>query len=85
MDIQELRFGVVDGIFVAQDRDKSRVLVNVVLNLWIFMFHKLQEISWLPEDILASQEGLYFMELVCLFVSLAFNILTVTELSHTKE
>jgi len=66
MDIQELRFMVVDWIYLAHDRGRSWVLVNKAMNLWIFVFHKLQEISWLPEDILASQEGLYFMELVIL-------------------
>ena len=55
---------VVDWIYVAQDKDRSRVLLNTAMNEWIFVFHKMQEISWLPEDILASQEGLYFMELV---------------------
>jgi hypothetical protein len=66
MDIQEVRFGGVDWIYVAQDRDRSRVIVNAVTNLWIFVFHKMQEISWLSEDLLASQEGLCFMELVIL-------------------
>ena len=33
MDIQEVRFWSVDWIYVAQDRDGSRVLVNVVMNV----------------------------------------------------
>jgi len=45
MDIHEVRFGVVDWIYVSQDRGRNRVLVNAVVNLRIFMFHKLQEIS----------------------------------------
>jgi hypothetical protein len=35
---------------------------------WTFGFHKMQGISWLAEDLSASQEGLCFMELVCLFL-----------------
>jgi len=45
MDIQEVRFRGVDWIYVVQDRDWSRVLVNAVMNLRIFVFPKLQEIS----------------------------------------
>jgi hypothetical protein len=33
MGIQEVRFGGVDWIYVAQDRDRRRVLVNAVMNL----------------------------------------------------
>jgi hypothetical protein len=31
---------------------------------WTFRFHKMRGISWVAEDILASQEGLCSMELV---------------------
>ena len=33
MDLQEFGFGGVDWIELAQDRDKWRVLVSVVMNL----------------------------------------------------
>jgi len=46
-----------------QNRDRWRALVNSVK---IFQFHKLREISWLAEDHLASQEGLYSVKLVSL-------------------
>jgi hypothetical protein len=46
----------------AQDGDKQWALVNVVIKT--FRFHKMQGISGLAEDLLASQEGLCFMELV---------------------
>jgi hypothetical protein len=45
MGIQEVRFGGVDWIYLAQDTDRSRVLANAVMNQLIFVFHKLQEIS----------------------------------------
>lgn len=32
--------------------------------LWTFRFHKLWGISWLTENLLVSQEGLYSLELV---------------------
>ena len=46
---------VVDWIYVAQDKDRSRVLLNTAMNEWIFVFHKMQEI---PEQ----AEGLSFMQ-----------------------
>jgi len=33
MDLQELGFGVMDWIDLAQDRDRERALVNAVMNL----------------------------------------------------
>jgi hypothetical protein len=35
MDLQEVRCGDRDWIEVAQDRDRWRALVNVVMNLWV--------------------------------------------------
>jgi hypothetical protein len=35
MDLAEIRLGGVDWIGMDQDRDKSRALVNMVMNLWV--------------------------------------------------
>jgi hypothetical protein len=34
------------------------------IRLWTFGFHKMRGISWVAQDVLASQEGLCSMELV---------------------
>ena len=35
MDLQEVRCGYVDWIGLAQDRDRWRMLVSEVMNLWV--------------------------------------------------
>jgi hypothetical protein len=35
MDLRETEFGDVDWIHLAQDRDRWRALVNMVMNLWV--------------------------------------------------
>jgi hypothetical protein len=35
MDLREIRFGVVDWIHLAQDRDWWWAVVNTVMNLWV--------------------------------------------------
>jgi hypothetical protein len=35
MDLGEIGFGDVDWIHLAQDRDRWRALVNMVMNLWV--------------------------------------------------
>jgi hypothetical protein len=35
MDLEEKGWGVVDWIGLAQNKDKLRALVNVVMNLWV--------------------------------------------------
>ena len=35
VDLQEVGCGVMDWIDLAQDKDRWRVLVNAVMNLWV--------------------------------------------------
>jgi len=35
MDFHEMGYGDVDWIALAQDKDRCRVLVNAVMNLWV--------------------------------------------------
>jgi hypothetical protein len=35
MDLKEVECGGMDWIDMAQDRDRWRVLVNAVMNLWV--------------------------------------------------
>jgi hypothetical protein len=35
MNLREIRWGGMDWIVLAQDRDKWRALVNTVMNLWV--------------------------------------------------
>jgi len=35
MDLQEVEWGDIDGIVLAQDRDKLQALVNMVINLLV--------------------------------------------------
>jgi hypothetical protein len=59
MDLEEVEFGDMDYIELAEDRDRWRALLNAVMNLW---FHKMLGISRLAENQLASQEGFCSME-----------------------
>jgi hypothetical protein len=35
MDLREIGWGGMDWIDLAQDRDRQRALVNMVINLWV--------------------------------------------------
>jgi hypothetical protein len=61
MDLQECGWGGIDCICVVQDRGRWQAFLNDVMN---FRFHKMLEISGLPEDLLTSLEGLCSKELV---------------------
>ena len=54
MDLQEVCFGGMDWIDVAQNRDRCRALVNAVMKLQA----PLNARTCLTENRLASQEGL---------------------------
>ena len=61
MDLREVGLGGVDWTDLAQERGRWRALVNTVINLRVT---RVRGISSVAEDVLASQEGLCFMELV---------------------
>ena len=58
--VQEVRLEGVDWIDLTSDTDGWLTVLHSVMNTG---FHKMQRISWLPKDLLASQEGLCSMEL----------------------
>jgi hypothetical protein len=59
VDLRELGWGGMDWIYLAQDRDQSRPLVNTVLNLWVGY-----NVGKFSERLAAPQEGLSCMKLV---------------------
>ena len=61
MDHQEVRWAGVNWIGVVQDMNRWQALVNAVMNI---RAPKNAGIFLLAEDLLASQEGLYLMELL---------------------
>ena len=58
MDLQEVGYGGMDRIEVAQDRDRW----HLWMRWWNFGFHKRGGISWLAANRLAFQEGLCSMK-----------------------
>ena len=61
MELQEVGFGGMDRIGLAQDKDRFLALVSAVTNLWIS--HN-GGIYWLAEHLLASQEGPRCLQLI---------------------
>jgi hypothetical protein len=61
MDVREIRWGSMDWIDRAHDRDQWRALVNTVMNLG---FHKMLGSSWVAAQLAASQEGMSSMKLI---------------------
>ena len=64
MNFQEVIWSGLDWIDLDEDRDRWWALVNAVMNLQV---PYLREISWLAADLLASEEGLCSVGLVCSF------------------
>lgn len=56
MSLKKKRHGVVEYIRLLQNRNQWEVLLNMVMNL-------LQGITWLTEQLLASEEGVRSLEL----------------------
>jgi len=61
----------MDWIDLAQERDMQQAFVNAVMNL---RFYKILGILWQAEGLLASQKGLWSMELVSYNV---YNVLCI--------
>jgi hypothetical protein len=53
--------GSMDWIDLAQERDRWQASVTTVMT---FGFHNIWGMSWLAEDLLASEEGICSLELV---------------------
>jgi hypothetical protein len=59
MDLTEVGLGAWTGSFWLRIGTGGGLLW---IRWWTFGFHKMREIPWLNEDLLASQEGLCFMD-----------------------
>jgi hypothetical protein len=75
---------VNDELFCADVGIRSKLTLFHSYSYFFFGFHKVRGISWLSEDLLASQEGLCSMELVSYFMSLYVCTLCI-ELMHKWE
>ena len=63
MDLHEVGLEGLDWTDLAEDRDRWQAPLNAEMNLWV---DKMRGISWLAEDLLASQEGICSTDLVIL-------------------
>lgn len=69
MYLTEAEWDIGYQIYPAQDKVQCQVLVNMLLNL------KRSEISYTDEPLLASQQGLCFMKLICIDVELDYVLI----------
>jgi predicted nucleotidyltransferase len=58
MDVREIEWDAMDWIYLAQDRDQWRAVVNTVMN---FGFHKMLGSSCVAAQLASCQEGLSSM------------------------
>jgi uncharacterized membrane protein YagU involved in acid resistance len=70
LDLKQIGWESMDWIYMAQDREKSWAVVNIVMHL---QFHTILGISVIAEELLASQKRLCATELVGLFVTFTFD------------
>jgi hypothetical protein len=61
MDLQEMRLGASTGVVWLRIGAGGGMLWML---WWTFWFHKMRGISWIAGDRLASQKGLFSMQLV---------------------
>jgi hypothetical protein len=59
MDLREVGWGAWTGSIWLRTGTGGELLW---MRLWTFGFHKMRGISWVAQDVLASQEGLCCME-----------------------
>jgi hypothetical protein len=61
MDLKELGWNGVGWVDVTQEKKKQFAVVKTLIKLRV---HKIWRITWIAEKLLASQGGIYFLDLV---------------------